>query len=397
MYHFVVFVVLLFVLAAVLRVDFFFTIAYFFAGIYLVSRLWSKRLLQQLSIRRDFTHRAFLGEEIDVTLTLENRGWLPIPWLMIHDPYPLHLAATPPFRDVISMRGHAVQRFHYRLRARRRGYYEIGPLHVSAGDLLGLHHWQGEPVAAEHVIVYPKMWPMARLILPAHSPQVVLPTAMPIFADPARIMGVRPYTWGDNPRLIHWAATASSGQTMVKQFEPAMARETAMFLNMTREDYERAEQYTGIELAIIVAASLANHIVMVEKLPVGLHTVALDPLTDSVQRFSLPPRKEQGQLLHILEVLARIESAEADQVGIDFPAWVQRQSVHLSWGATLVIIVNQASEALLHVLQSARQGGLKPALVLVRGNRTHPVIKQVNFPVFDIWEEKDIERWPRVI
>jgi hypothetical protein len=76
---------------------------------------------------------------------------------------------------------------------------------------------------------------------------------------------------------------------------------------------------------------------------------------------------------------------------------VQRQSVHLSWGATLVIIVNQASEALLHVLQSARQGGLKPALVLVRGNRTHPVIKQVNFPVFDIWEEKDIERWPRVI
>ena len=96
MSNFVLFVMLLFVLAVVLRVDFVFTIADFFAGVYLVSRLWSKRLLKQLSIRRDLTHRAFLGEEIDVTLTLENRGWLPIPWLTLHDPYPLQLAATLP-------------------------------------------------------------------------------------------------------------------------------------------------------------------------------------------------------------------------------------------------------------------------------------------------------------
>ncbi len=302
MYSFVVFVAILFILAAVLRVDFFFTMAYFFAGIYLVSRLWSKRMIEQLTVRRDLTHRAFLGDEIDVTVTFENRGWLPIPWLMVHDPYPRDLAATPQFKEVISLRGHAVQRFHYRLRARRRGYYEIGPWRVNAGDLLGLHHWQREPVTAEHVIVYPKMLPISSLGLPTHSPQVVLPTSVPIFEDAARIMGVRDYAWGDNPRHIHWTATASTGQSMVKQFEPAIARETAIFLNMTRDDYDRAEQRTGIELAITAAASLANHIVMVEKLPVGLHTVALDPLTDTVQAFSLPPRKERGQLLHILDL-----------------------------------------------------------------------------------------------
>ncbi len=81
-----------------LRVDFFFTVAYFFAGIYLVSRMWSKRVLKQLCIRRDLTSRAFLGDEIEVTVTVENRGWLPAPWLMLHDPYPLNLAATPQFK-----------------------------------------------------------------------------------------------------------------------------------------------------------------------------------------------------------------------------------------------------------------------------------------------------------
>ncbi len=209
-------------------------------------------------------------------------------------------------------------------------------------------------------------------------------------------MGVRDYAWGDNPRHIHWTATASTGQMLVKQFESAIARETAVFLNMIREDYARAEQYTGTELAITVAASLANHIVMVDNLPVGLHTMALDPLTGGVQSFSLPPRKEREQLLRILDVLARIESAEAAQADMSFPAWVQRESVHLSWGATLVVIVNQLSEPLLHTLQHVRQSGFKPALVLVRGNRNDLAIRQLNVPVIDIWEEKDIEVWPRV-
>jgi hypothetical protein len=166
---------------------------------------------------------------------------------------------------------------------------------------------------------------------------------------------------------------------------------------MIREDYERAEQYTGIELAITVAASLANHMIIVEKLPVGLYTVALDPLTDTVQSFRLPPRKERGQLLQILDVLARIESAEAEQMELPFPEWVQRESVHLSWGATLVMIANQVSEPLLYALQGARQGGLKPTLVLVRGNRTPAAMQQWRLPVVDIWEEEDIERWSRMV
>ena len=396
MSNFVVFVALLFVLAAVLRVDFFFTIAYFFAGVYLVSRWWSRRMLRQLTVRRDFTPRAFFGDDIEVTVSLENRGWLPIPWLVIHDPYPVSIAATPQFQDVVSLPSHASRRFRYRLRARRRGYYEIGPLRAQAGDLLGLHQWQREAVAPGRLIVYPDMRRIGALALPSHSPQAVLPTAPPLFADPARILGVRDYAWGDNPRHIHWSATASSGRTVVKQFEPATARETAIFLNMTRDDYDRAEQHKGVELAITAAASLANHIVMVDKLPVGLHTIALDPLSDAVTPFSLPPRKERAQLLHILEVLARIESIEAAGAPMAFPDWVQQQAAHLSWGATLAIIANRVSEPLLHALQGARRSGLQPIFILVRGNRADPLVRRLNVPVVDLWEAKDIETWRRL-
>ncbi|ETW92494.1 MAG: hypothetical protein ETSY2_53275 [Candidatus Entotheonella gemina] len=75
MYNFVAFVAVLFALAAVLRVDFCFTIAYFFAGIYMVSRMWSKRVVKQLTIRRDLTQRAFLGDEMDVTANPPPISW----------------------------------------------------------------------------------------------------------------------------------------------------------------------------------------------------------------------------------------------------------------------------------------------------------------------------------
>lgn len=206
-------------------------------------------------------------------------------------------------------------------------------------------------------------------------------------------MGVRDYAWGDNPRHIHWTATASTGQIMVKQFEPGIARDTAIFLNMAWTDSNRSKQRLGIELAITVAASLAHHIVAVEKLPVGLHTLAADPLTDAVERFSMPPRKGRDQLRHILEILARIQAAETEN--LNFPEWLQQEVVHLSWGTTLAVITHAPSEQLLGVLHGARQSGFTPVLVFIRWHRRHQEMASFAFPAVDIWEEKDIERWTR--
>ena len=138
-----------------------------------------------------------------------------------------------------------------------------------------------------HLIVYPKVLPLTRLKLPTHSPQVVLATPTPLFQDPNRITGVRSYVQGDNPRHIHWPASATTGQVLVKQFQPAIARDTAIFLNLNRADYSqrRAQADVAIELAIVVAASLANHIVIVDNLAVGLSTSGTDPLLQDQGHF----------------------------------------------------------------------------------------------------------------
>ena len=389
------FILLLFILAALLRIDFFFTILYLAGGAYILARLWAGRMLKHLTVTRTMLDRAFPGEKVAVTLTFENRSYLPIPWLMFNEVLPSALSTPPFFQEVTFLRGKARQTVHYSLTTRQRGYYQIGPLLLETGDLLGLARRLTGRLEPAHLIVYPKVLPLTRLKLPTHSPQVVLATPTPLFQDPNRITGVRSYVQGDNPRHIHWPASATTGQVLVKQFQPAIARDTAIFLNLNRADYSqrRAQADVAIELAIVVAASLANHIVIVDNLAVGLSTSGTDPLLQDQGHFQLLPRQGRGHLMEILEILARVE-------GADDPEFVERlrsASTQLAWGVTIIVITGSESAELLESLLLLKQSGFPVALVLVQpAAYAYPQTKQaqeLGLPLFRIRREQDVEAW----
>ena len=393
MRDFVPFLLVLFVIAALLRVDFFFTIVYLFSAVYVLSRLWTRHTVDRLRVQRRFTDRAFLGDQVTVDLTVHNTGWLPIPWLEVHESLPVQLAAPPFHRQVISLGPREQRHLRYTLHCRRRGYYPIGPLVMQTGDLLGITRRRQAQITPAHVIVYPRVVTLQQLGLPTRSPLVALPARSPLFEDPARIMGVRDYQRGDSPRRIHWTATASAGRLLVKQYQPAIARETLICLDLDREGYGQRQRYTATELAIVAAASIANHVIVREGLPVGLTTEAQDPLLDDRVRFFLPPRPERGHLMSLLEVLARVQiTAEAS-----FANLLRRESVNLPWGATLAVITGRESETLFDTLDYLRRAGFAVTLILVQPARPpHELQEQADLlgvPVHRIWTDRDLETW----
>lgn len=398
--NFIAFVLILFVLAALLRIDFFFTILYLFVGVYVVSHFWFHRSLKNLDVSRTLQQRAFFGDNVTVTLKFKNRSRLPILWLRLNESFPVALSSPPFVREVITLGGKASHTVQYSLTGRKRGYYRIGPLTLQTGDLLGLKGELTGRFEPDHLIVYPKVVPISRLGLPTHSPQVILPTPLPLFQDPARIIGVRDYVLGDNPRHIHWPATATTSRISVKQFQPAIARYNAVFLNLSRPDYaQRGYPEPAIELAIVVAASLANHIITFENLPIGLMTTGFDPLVEGQQRFNLPPRKGREQLMQILEVLARVQSEDEDTY---FLETVRQAAMHLSWGTTIIIITSHESDELLKSFLFLKRSGFQMVLVLVDPPRTRTQTRaeptrDLDFPVFKIRREEDIEAWSPVV
>lgn len=391
--RFIPFLLALFIIAALLRVDFYFTIAYLFFAAYVLARVWTRRGLAQVRVERQFTAHAFNGDEVTVRVRVSNAGRLPLPWLHIYETLPLDLI-TPPFQQtVVSLGAREHADLHYTLHCHKRGYYWLGPLRVQTGDVLGLEAFRGMEAPPNPLIVYPRVVPLQRLGLPTRSPLVALPARSPVFEDPARVAGVREYERGDSPRRIHWSASARAGQLLVKRYQPAIARETAMVLDLNPDSYNFRHWRDAAELAIVVAASLANHIIVRERLPAGLATEAFDAALGQRQRFFLPPRKERAHLITLLEVLARVQFAP----GTPFAERLRYERPHLAWGATLVIITGNADEALFENLAALRHTGFAVALILVRpeiASTTRQRSAALGLALHHVWETQDLE-WRR--
>jgi uncharacterized protein (DUF58 family) len=204
---------------------------------------------------------------------------------------------------------------------------------------------------------------------------------------------VRDYVRGDSPQRIHWTASASAGRLLVKQYQPAIARETLICLDLNAEDYEPRQRYTATELAIVVAASVANHIIVREGLGVGLAAEAIDPLLDDQVCYYLPPRSERAHLMSLLEVLARVQITDA----ASFADLLRRESVRLAWGATLLVITGRESPELFDTLLYLKRAGFAVALVLVQPGQPSDELQQqvdlLNLPVHRVWREGDLEVW----
>ncbi len=429
------FLFILFLAAALLRDQFVFTVLYLFAGAYIVGRWWSGRSLKSLHFHRQFVERAFHGEDVPVKLEISNGGLLPVIWLRVQDSLPAELALTGPallgtgsFKRVISLGPRSSVAFEYTVKARKRGYYQIGPLAAASGDVFGMgreNHMQGP---SNFLTVYPRTYILSNFRLPSRSPMGTLRHNQPMFEDPTRVLSKRDYQSGDSLRRVDWKATAAIGRLQVKQFEPSIALETAIFLNLNADEYDVRVRFDSTELAIVIAASLANWVAS-NKQSIGLHTNGLDPHPPSAapnrlasihpqtspspeeekattaqgtarpgaaqrERFQpVPLRKGQGHLMRVLDVLARVESTPT----ISFTELLQREAVYLSWGVTVVLITGKAEDDLFDEIFRLRRRGLDVVLILAGRVANVQQAKEraelFNIPFFHIRNELDMDMW----
>jgi len=400
---FIVFMLLLFSLAVFFRNDYIFTVLYLFAGVYLVGNLWTRKAIEAVKFQRIFSNRAFLGEEVSVRLVVTNTSWLPVLWLRIRESLPVDLAVHRFFRHVISLGPKEERSFELSLTARKRGYYLVGPLSAASGDLLGLFGEQQREGDTDYLIVYPKVIPLTRLQIPSRSPLGTLRHKQPIFEDPSRLLNKRDYIPGDSLRRIDWKATAGVGRLQVKQFEPSIALETAIFLNLDSADYEIKTRFDASELGIVIAASIANWIAS-RKQSVGLHTNGSDPIIDgSVQTTAekgkalrakpIPPRKGRPHLMRIFDILARVQvGSHASFVDI-----LRQEIVNLSWGTTLILITPVVRDELFDVLFQVRREGMSAVLILAGPNPHFREIEEkartFKFPYYAVTFERDLDMW----
>jgi uncharacterized protein (DUF58 family) len=238
----------------------------------IVPEVWYRFGLRGLVIRRaPVTSQAMFGDEVDITLTVENRQVLALPWLEINDEFPealplVGMRARDSFNperltitSALGMWANQRVRRRFRVRCQARGAFRFGPMLLRMTDPFGMLTREERLAEKAVLLVYPLVAPLERFGLPAQSPFGEHKAPRHLLDDPLRIAGVRPYQHGDEPRRIHWKATARSGELQSKIYEPATQHTVAIFLDV--RTYQRSLYGYDpqlVELAITTAASVAN-------------------------------------------------------------------------------------------------------------------------------------------
>jgi len=345
-------VLILFLIASYLRLDWVYYLVYIVGGVWVFSHWWIGRGFRKLDVQRDMLTHAFVGEKIRVRVRLINRSWLPLPWLIVDERVPVDLKETDTYRTALSVGGKSRLDHAYMLQCKRRGYFPVGPLTLTTGDLFGFVESSWQERATTYVTVYPEVLPLEQLGLPSRSPFGSLAARQRLFEDPNRMTGVRPYMTGDTLRRIHWKASAHEDELLVKKFQPAISLNVAIVLDLNREAYPLAGAIGISEWAIVVAASAASYVVG-RRQPVGLITNGLDSVTGQLTQ-AVSTRQGQGQLMAVLTTLARVQMHSFEP---DLAHWLPRQIAGLEWGTTLVVVTPQIDESALWTLHEAYRRG----------------------------------------
>jgi uncharacterized protein (DUF58 family) len=356
---------LIFILGAVFRIQFLTTLSATLAVLIAITSWWRTHALDQVHYRRKpFYRRAFPGEEVPLTIEVENDKLLPLSWLRIEDPWPLaigpqkedilapsHLPDQGLLTNVFNLRWFETKRRSYSLMFRQRGVYRVGPVRMQSGDIFGMYDESREDERGEYLTVFPEILPIESLDLPAHDPFGDHRSRRRIFEDPNQPIGVRDYRPEDGFRRVHWPATAHTGELQVKVYQPTSAEVAVVCMNASTFERNWEGFYPELfERLISVSATLVDHFID-QGYQVGL--ISNGSLAHSDRPFNIAPGRSPHQLGRLLQALAGV----TPMIMVPFEACLIREMPRVPYGASLLIVTAHVTPELEDTLIRLKRHG----------------------------------------
>jgi uncharacterized protein (DUF58 family) len=281
------------------------------------------------------TERVFAGETLGLMVDVENGKFLPV-WLEVSVPVQgssRSLSSDTALTDETDLFWFQATRFHWALKAGRRGVHELGPVRAATGDLFGFYLKEQEMGDRLQVVVYPRLIPIGPFALPRRDFFGIPGSESPV-DDPVYILGTTDYHHGRPAKYIHWKASARHNRLQEKVFEPTQQEKVLLVVDVDRFAEHRAEE--AFERALEVVASLAVRLDR-QGCSVGFLTNG-----DMAQGASpiVSITKNPQQLHNILEALARLAMTPKETL-----PHLLRRFMNIPWGTSCIYFTFEEDES----------------------------------------------------
>ena len=355
----------------------------------LVARLWERFAFRRVTHTRMLSsQRAFIGDSLEYSVTLNNDKILPLIWVDIQDAFPeglelpgAHLRSAgmemaQQHRITASLLPYQRVTWKYALRCTARGYHRIGPVRLRSGDIFGFSSTETQFSDIDRLLVYPRVVDLQQLMFPAEHPSGDTRGRQPLFQDTTRFIGHRDYRPSDPMKHIDWKASARLGQLQTKVFEPVVSLNVLIALNGSTSEFAwQGAHRRFFERAVTAAASAASYCAD-RGYSFGLVSNAVAGY--SGKWLSVPLGSAPPQLSQVLEALAMAGPYVVTPL-VD----VLRGERHsLPPGATVVLVTAIITKALAEEVVEIKDRGYE-VLALFAGDGV-PEIELPGVPVFPV-------------
>jgi len=324
----------------------------------LVSLGWNKLSIQNLTYSRKLSaKRAFVGEKIDIKLSVENKKPLPLPKVFISDELPsgfkLH-QAQPAFKvnhQIIDNRFFIRKSFSlgwyqqifwdYSVICVKRGIYSLGPAEIEVHEPFGFLQSKTKHASEDNIVIYPKLVDIEKIESNSNRPLGESIKGIKLLNDYSRPYSVRDYELGDPVKTIDWKSTAKTTNLKVKTYEPSISDIFIIAVaTETTSPYWAAHNPQKLERVVSTAASVA-WLAFKEKMQLGILTNDL-PLPKN-NPLIVPPSKDKHNIDLALKALSGIKAYSVEPL----EERLMKCSGKIPKGCTLAIITSHLSNNLM--------------------------------------------------
>jgi uncharacterized protein (DUF58 family) len=318
------------------------------------------------------------GVEHDIEIVIRNTG----PGnrrVQVRDQTPTEWEPAPVLKGLVS--GRSSLSLDYRLTPLQRGEYIFGDLFLRVEGPLGFILKPVRLEAAREVRVYPRLQPLHYADLATYRRVATKWGLRPTKwrGEGREFESLREYVEGDDPRKIHWKATARLDRPIVQQYQAEKNQIVMILLDVGRLMSAESEGRTKLDHALEAAVHLAHTAIS------GGDQAGILAFADRVISF-IPPRGTPEQLQLILEGTLSLRPALVEPQYEQALLWLRSQVRRRSLVVIYTDLLDEvASENLLAAVSLLRPLHL-PLCVAIRESEWDELLARPPSKVQGVYE-----------
>ena len=347
---------------------------------WLISTNWRILAPYSFEIYREMDQkRVRVGDCVQMTTTMTNRKWLPLPWVNVFTNVPPSFAFsgeaksrhTPDrlaeYNMVTSFLFYERVKRHDTFIPLQRGYYRLSDMTVSFGDLFGFSRAEKNYPVDAAIYVHPVAKPLSRYILKPINYLGAVSVKRVMNPDPILVIGSRAYTHDDPMNTIDWKATAKTGHLQVKKMDHTSDPSVMLYLDVqTNDTHWNDIDREAIELGVDLCTSLLESAVR-ERMPVGFGVNSVDPFSRNAT--FVRPKLAGNQKVAILDALAMVSPFR----GLPMATLIRKTRDSLEKGTQIIIVTACLTEMLIkESIMLDRKGFKVKVIALKPDDETRP-------------------------